>query len=36
MEVVESSHLPCPGMEEEDYMKQQQMGCCKTLQSLKP
>jgi hypothetical protein len=31
MEVVESSHLLSLGMEEEDYMKQQQMGCCKTL-----
>ncbi len=36
MKVAESNHLQFLRMEEKNYMKQQHMGCYKTLQSLKP
>jgi len=36
MNVMEFSHLQFLNMEKKNYMKQQQMGCYKTLQSLKP
>jgi hypothetical protein len=33
MKVMESNHLQFLSMEEKDYMKQQHMGCYKTLQA---